>query len=170
MDESAVSLGFVAASILLDLEKFYDNVSLLRLMEASMTQGFPPVVTLLEVQLFLAPRVLKSRTTCSDLIFPGRSIVAGSGHGVKLAKVFLGPILQAAHDRAIVPTAAPVGLWTFVDDTVVRSEGVQSTVRQQLRAVGAQLVTSLAEARPPISDKRNLSLPHLLSAFSLTVI
>ena len=107
MDESSVALGFLSASILLDIEKFYDNVSLRLLMEASMAQGFPPAVTLLEVQLFLAPRVLKSRTSCSELVVPERSIVAGSAHGVKLAKVFLGPILESVHERANSPCAPP---------------------------------------------------------------
>ena len=94
-----------------------------------MAQRFPPAVTLLEVEMVLAPRALKSMITCNEFVFPGRSIVIGSGHGGKLAKVLLGPISQAAHKRAMRPAAPPVGLWTFVDDTVVRSEGNQSSVR-----------------------------------------
>eukprot|EP00959_Pyramimonas_sp_CCMP1952_P139212 2913947-Pyramimonas_sp.AAC.1 len=66
-------------------------------MRVSVEQGFPSTVTLVEVQMFLAPRILRSRNVASDLTLPIRSIVAGSAHGVKLAKVFLGPISSAAH-------------------------------------------------------------------------
>eukprot|EP00959_Pyramimonas_sp_CCMP1952_P139419 2917647-Pyramimonas_sp.AAC.1 len=54
----------------------------------------------------------------SDIIDAERSIVAGSFNGGKLAKVYLGPTLQRAH---VNHTHA--GLWTFVDDTVARTEG-----------------------------------------------
>eukprot|EP00959_Pyramimonas_sp_CCMP1952_P203241 4250182-Pyramimonas_sp.AAC.1 len=70
---------------------------MLLLKRVSVEQGVPLIVALLEVQMFLAPRILRSRNIASDLNFPTRSIVAGSARGVKLAEVFLGPILSAAH-------------------------------------------------------------------------
>eukprot|EP00959_Pyramimonas_sp_CCMP1952_P149719 3132536-Pyramimonas_sp.AAC.1 len=68
-------------------------------MAVSMQAGFPPIVTLLEVHLFLAPRTLKARAMASIPLFPTRSIVAGSAHGVKMAKLFLGPILERVRIR-----------------------------------------------------------------------
>eukprot|EP00959_Pyramimonas_sp_CCMP1952_P253871 5303887-Pyramimonas_sp.AAC.1 len=106
-------------------------------MRVSVEQGFPSSVTLLDVHMFLAPRIHRSRNIASDLTIPTRSIVADSAHGVKLAKVFLGPILSAAHAasgaRALVSSA---GLLTFVDDTVARAEGTEENVIAQLSTVG----------------------------------
>ena len=71
----------------------------------ALSQGYPAIVALLEFQMFLAPRVLKSLAMASDFVFPTRSLVAGSSKGVSLAKLFLGPILEAAHTK--------IGLWTI---------------------------------------------------------
>ena len=45
-----------------------------------------------------AKPVLKSKATCNEFVFPGRSIAIGSGHGAKFAKVFL---CQFRRQRAI---------------------------------------------------------------------
>eukprot|EP00959_Pyramimonas_sp_CCMP1952_P442037 9253612-Pyramimonas_sp.AAC.1 len=87
-------------------------------MEIALAQSYPAVVALLEVQMFLAPRVLKSRAMASEFVFPARSLVAGSSKGVSLAKLFLGPIMEEAHGVLAVSQAkASSAIWTFVDDT-----------------------------------------------------
>jgi len=107
-------------------------------------------VVALEVQPFLSPRYLRMHGWVSDIIDPQRSIVAGSAHGGKLAKVYLGPILAKAH---INYTHA--GLWTFVDDTVARTEGEPTQVAKDLTAVGTILCDGMTKAelryrpRPP---------------------
>eukprot|EP00959_Pyramimonas_sp_CCMP1952_P255621 5339383-Pyramimonas_sp.AAC.1 len=104
--------------------------------------------------MFLAPRILRSRNIASDSTFPTRPIVAGSAHGVKLAKVFLGPILSAAHAasgvRALVSSA---GLWTFVGDTVARAEGAEESVIAQIPTVGQSFARSFALHQLPVSPQ-----------------
>ena len=102
----------------------------------------------LEVQLFLSPRYLRMRGWVSDIIDPQRSIVAGSAHGGKLAKVYLGPILAKAH---INYTHA--GLWTFVDDTVARTEGEPTQVARDLTAVGTILCDGMTKAELKVSPR-----------------
>eukprot|EP00959_Pyramimonas_sp_CCMP1952_P444088 9297449-Pyramimonas_sp.AAC.1 len=48
MDEAAHKLRFAVAVLLLDLKK-YGNVSLLKLMQGALSQGYPSVVALLEI-------------------------------------------------------------------------------------------------------------------------
>eukprot|EP00959_Pyramimonas_sp_CCMP1952_P258304 5399240-Pyramimonas_sp.AAC.1 len=81
MDEAAHELGFSVAVLLLDLKKLYDSISLLKLMQIALSQSYPAVVAPLEVQMFLAPRVLKSRAMAGEFAFPTRSLVAGSSKG-----------------------------------------------------------------------------------------
>eukprot|EP00959_Pyramimonas_sp_CCMP1952_P183658 3840221-Pyramimonas_sp.AAC.1 len=77
--------------------------------------------------MFAAPRLIKDKAVLSKPIEVSRSIVAGSPRGVSLAKVFLHPILQRAH--TLSPRA---GLWTFVDDTVARTEGTHKEAPEKL--------------------------------------
>eukprot|EP00959_Pyramimonas_sp_CCMP1952_P286510 5991063-Pyramimonas_sp.AAC.1 len=44
-------------------------------------------------------------------------------------------------------------MWTFVDDTVARSEGTAASVLQQLTKAGAELKAALDHAELPVSDK-----------------
>eukprot|EP00959_Pyramimonas_sp_CCMP1952_P337660 7071025-Pyramimonas_sp.AAC.1 len=67
----------------------------------------------------MAPRHLKDQNSISKQILPRRSVVAGSLNGGRLAKAFLGPILQQAQQRF----EGRIMLRTFVDDTVLRVEG-----------------------------------------------
>ncbi|CAK0820802.1 unnamed protein product [Prorocentrum cordatum] len=54
------------------------------------------------------------------------------------------------------PNSPPIGLWNFVDDAVVHSEGIVASVRTQMVALAGQLVQSFAEQWLPISDKTTL--------------
>jgi len=97
LDESAAAFGISHATLLMDVEKFYDSVNFAKLFDTAILAKFPPIVVALELQLFLSPRYLRMHGWVSDIIDPQRSIVAGSAHGGKLAKVYPGPILAKAH-------------------------------------------------------------------------
>eukprot|EP00959_Pyramimonas_sp_CCMP1952_P356706 7469757-Pyramimonas_sp.AAC.1 len=43
---------------LLDVEAFYDGVEMAALASCALKKGFPPTVLFLEVQMFLAPRLM----------------------------------------------------------------------------------------------------------------
>eukprot|EP00959_Pyramimonas_sp_CCMP1952_P278490 5822812-Pyramimonas_sp.AAC.1 len=89
--------------------------------------GVPPIILLLEVQLYLAPRFLRSRQWVSMPIFASKGITAGPPHGTTLARPILLPILRQARAQADLAQ-----MWTFVDDTVLRVEGVLRTLQKHL--------------------------------------
>eukprot|EP00959_Pyramimonas_sp_CCMP1952_P048726 1017771-Pyramimonas_sp.AAC.1 len=70
--------------------------------------GFPPIILLLEVQLYLAPRFLRSRQWVSMPIFASEGIIAGSPHGTTLARLIVLPILRQAQAQAELAQ-----MWTF---------------------------------------------------------
>eukprot|EP00959_Pyramimonas_sp_CCMP1952_P425960 8922202-Pyramimonas_sp.AAC.1 len=74
-------MGITTATLLLDLAKFYDSISVVKLVQHALEQGYPPIVLCLEVQMHLAPRLLKERQWVSREIQPWRSILAGSPEG-----------------------------------------------------------------------------------------
>ncbi|CAK0847722.1 unnamed protein product [Prorocentrum cordatum] len=118
----------------------------------------------LEVQMHLTPRLLKERQWVSREVQPWRSILAGSPEGVRLAKAFMGPILH----RAQLTKQADIGLWTFVDDTVLRSQGTEAKVEKQLIDNGAMLGECLKEAGLTVSPKTTVraSSPKLAIAIA----
>eukprot|EP00959_Pyramimonas_sp_CCMP1952_P158746 3320447-Pyramimonas_sp.AAC.1 len=76
MDEAAVTLGFHAATVFLDLAKFYDSMSFVVLLDAAMGVHFPLVVALLETLLCAAPRIVKGGSLIGQPLHPARSLVA----------------------------------------------------------------------------------------------
>eukprot|EP00959_Pyramimonas_sp_CCMP1952_P267060 5583642-Pyramimonas_sp.AAC.1 len=84
----------------MDLAKFYDHVKLARLIEVGLDEEFPAICLLLEVQLFLSPRILRAQGWIAEPIYALQGIVAGSPRGVILARLFLPPILTHAQRRA----------------------------------------------------------------------
>eukprot|EP00959_Pyramimonas_sp_CCMP1952_P186730 3904810-Pyramimonas_sp.AAC.1 len=91
-------------------------------MKASRSPHYSAIITVLEVGMYAAPRLIKRGVLVSSALEPGKSIVAGSPR-VDMAKVMLRGLLQEAH--AVSPRA---GLWTFIGDTVCRTEGALAAV------------------------------------------
>ncbi|CAK0907803.1 unnamed protein product, partial [Prorocentrum cordatum] len=124
MDECCSFLGITVGAILLDLGKFYDRISMPLLCVACMKQGFPAITLTMELHMYLAPRYLREGQWLSKAITVGKSVAAGSPHGGELVKAMLGPPLQAAHQRYQLS----IMMRTFVDDTIIRTEGTESNV------------------------------------------
>ena len=92
----------------------------------------------------------------SEVIHPTRSLVAGSPHGVRSAKLFLRPLLQRAQARADFVTS-----WTFIDDAVLRSEGTATQVETCLVRASADLKAGLDECRLVPPDLRECHTPPI---------
>eukprot|EP00959_Pyramimonas_sp_CCMP1952_P005421 114221-Pyramimonas_sp.AAC.1 len=74
----------------------------------------------------------------SDTVEVTRSIVAGSGLGVPLAKVILHRLLETV--RRAVP---PAGLWSHIDYVAGRAEGSNQKVIVELEATADVMATGL---------------------------
>ncbi|CAK0808398.1 unnamed protein product, partial [Prorocentrum cordatum] len=99
-------------------------------------------------QLFVAPTHLRQQRWLGPRLAPQRSVVAGSSHGNKCAKLFLAPILRAAHLEW-----GHAQLWTFVDDTVARAEGKLEHVRSTILGVAESLKAGLDEQHLQVPGK-----------------
>ena len=139
---------FAAATALLDISKFYDSIGFERLMRTGLAQGFAAIVMALEVQPLMGPCHLRQQRWLGPCIQPQKSVVAGSAHGGKCAKVFLGPIKAAAHRKFEYAQ-----LWTFVDDTVVRAEGTKKHVKATIYRTALSLKEGLDELHLTVSPK-----------------
>eukprot|EP00959_Pyramimonas_sp_CCMP1952_P145411 3044340-Pyramimonas_sp.AAC.1 len=95
----------------------------------------------MEVQLCTGPRHLRQRAWLGRGLQPERSVVAGSVHGGKLAKVMLGPVIARAH-RA----CERAQLWAFIDDAVIRSVDTRQTVKADMYKAAVALKQGLDEA------------------------
>ncbi|CAK0811743.1 unnamed protein product, partial [Prorocentrum cordatum] len=119
--------------------------------KAGLQIGFPPIILLLEIGLYSFPRLLKKGQMITEAVEVTRSIVAGSGLGVPLAKVMLHRLLDTVHRE--VP---PAGLWSYIDDTVGRAEGTKQKVIRDLEATADVMAGGLSELRLQISTKTKL--------------
>ncbi|CAK0862835.1 unnamed protein product, partial [Prorocentrum cordatum] len=144
-DDAAQEQDLSFLVLLLDIEKCYDNVSLVGLLRIGLDFGFSPTAMGLEVKVYLRPRYLRERGWISEAIFPARSIVAGSSHGAPFSKLALYPILERVHQAA--PSA---GLWTFTD-TNGRCEGTAKSALAIMDIIGTTLEQGQRQSRSVVS-------------------
>ncbi|CAK0895271.1 unnamed protein product, partial [Prorocentrum cordatum] len=148
LDEAAQGQNLSFLVLLLDIEKFYDSVSLVGLLQVGLDFGFSPTVVGSEVQVYLYPRYLRERGLLSEAIFPTRSIVAGSSQGTPFSKLALCQILERVHQG---PPSA--GLWAFIGDTVGRCDGAADSALPGTGAIGTTLTQGSQEQRLVVSTK-----------------
>ncbi|CAK0897887.1 unnamed protein product, partial [Prorocentrum cordatum] len=149
LDETCQEMKISCATLLLDLEKLYDSISIAKMCAAGIRQGFPALILALELQLFLAPRHLKDRLWLSKAIQPEKSLMAGSLQSGRFAKAFMGPM----PDRAHINYGLRILLRTFVDDTVVRAEGTAHEVGSLMIDSCTSLASDFVDAGLKISPK-----------------
>jgi hypothetical protein len=98
LDEMEATEGRSSLNGYCDLEKFYDSISLVKLIHHAQAAGFPSVALSLVLQIHLATRILRVNNWVSNPILPCTGIVAGcrsSGHS---ARVILSPVRQKMHE------------------------------------------------------------------------
>eukprot|EP00959_Pyramimonas_sp_CCMP1952_P204925 4285097-Pyramimonas_sp.AAC.1 len=57
-DEVQTALRLPHGQAVLDVEAFYDGIEMASLASCALKTGFPPTILFLEIQMFLAPRLL----------------------------------------------------------------------------------------------------------------
>ena len=91
--------GVAAVSGLIDVEKFYDSLDVVKLCDAALQCDVPPQAVALQLCVCLGPRVLVEKGCCSRFVFPTRSLVAGPNDGVDLSRCFLDSHLKRISDK-----------------------------------------------------------------------
>jgi hypothetical protein len=148
LDEMEATEGRSSLNGYCDLEKFYDSISLVKLIHHAQAAGFPSVALSLVLQIHLATRILRVNNWVSNPILPCTGIVAGCRSSGHLARVILYPVLQKMHE-AYMPK--PLHFRCFLDDLVLKlcEESDATTI--------AYFVDSFHEI---ISDLKHRRLKH----------
>ena len=84
-NESAATIGMASATLLWDLEKFYDSVNLERLVSESIRLGFCAVILYLSLAMHTSVRIIKVQGHLAEGIHPTTGLVAGDTHAQTLA-------------------------------------------------------------------------------------
>jgi hypothetical protein len=138
LDELAVASGMDACAIYLDLAKFYDNISLVKLIALAFKAGYPALPLALSLQAYLGPRFSRSEGCVSRPILPTGSVGAGCKRANQLSRVLLFDVLSFMHQKHPM-----VSCRSFVDDMVARCEGTSRLVLRWLGAAAKDLVKLL---------------------------
>ena len=86
-DDIAVLLGDYTLSVLFDMEKFYDNIDILKLIELADEQQYPSLVLQLGLQMHMAPRGLRCYQHCPGQAQPNHGIIAGCTQSTTFGKI-----------------------------------------------------------------------------------
>lgn len=84
-DEIAIWLGEQTATILWDLQKFFDSIDLFGMIDIALRMDYHPAFLALVVQQYMAIRTLRVKNACGNWVVPTRSITAGCGQACLLA-------------------------------------------------------------------------------------
>jgi len=149
--EAAVASGKEVLGMLLDLTKYYDQVSLLLLLQDGVDYQFPLHLLCLSIQMYLAPRRLSKHSTFSEAIRPFNSILAGCGRAVSMARLYLlGPVAQ------LKDTTPSLRVREFVDDFAVKAIGKKDEVRVGLVDGLTTFLDALKKKKCSISTKTEI--------------
>ena len=101
----------------LDLEKFYDSIDNVKLIQQACQIKWNPVVLYKSILVHMAPRVLRIGDLWGEWISPCNSILQGCGSSNSWARALLYRLLQDLHSRF------PVQIGQQVDDINHHSQG-----------------------------------------------
>ena len=89
MDETAHKTGLLYATLLWDMEKFFDMMDIEVLIQEAEAVSFPLAELALSLSVHQAPRRLKIGKACGEAICGmGRAILAGCKRSTKIARTY----------------------------------------------------------------------------------
>ena len=112
--EAAVASGQQAVVVMVDCEKFYDNVNLSHLIALSREVNYPRMLLLMGVLQYLSPRFCSAGGHVSEAVTVYGSIAPGCGQAVGMTRPLLHSILAWAGQASPMAT-----LEAYVDDLVL---------------------------------------------------
>ncbi len=129
--EVAEAKGQHTAATTVDIQTFYEHVTISEIAVGALKQGVPLAVVLLTSHLYLGPRLIKVGEAVSEPIHPTRSVVAGCTWATVHVRVMLLPAIDVfmeqvrsmASDWSVTSSAS-----LYVDDGVLVTSGQLSAV------------------------------------------
>ena len=134
-DELHLLNGGEVASILWDMEKFYDSLDIGRLVDKAREMGYPTLIFGLGILMHMSPRVIKAYDHYGLPIMPSNGIIAGCTQSTFWARLFLYKIMEQAYTQEMGKH-----LRTFIDDV---SQRVHSRNVQELENKMVEMATNL---------------------------
>ena len=116
-DECTVALGQHCASVFWDMEKFYDSIDWVRVMDWAAELGLPAPLVQVAMTIHMAPIIIKVGKIVAPLHRPSNSLVAGCISAIWLSMVMVCTILSRTHEEGTLRSR------NFFDDIVSRAEG-----------------------------------------------
>ena len=152
----AKSCGLHDAAYFFDLAKFFDSISLARLMRACLVRGFGAKLMLLALKVHRAARVLLVQTqagVCFSLpVLPGHySMIAGCGWSITFTRIHIYDLCEA------MSAAHPASnLTTWVDDLFTMALGKDiGAVAKEAVNLGSCFLRLAKEYELDVSKKSN---------------
>lgn len=164
LDEVAAVNGIAAASIYYDMEKFYDNISLVVLCRLALKLVYPALPLALSVQAYLGGRRLRADGCLSDEVHPSNSLGAGCRRANTFSRIMLYELLDFAHKRHPL-----VRSYQFVDDLVQRCEGTPHSIGVFLAPAAAALLKGIDELKCIVSKVKTKIGGHPAAARNVSL-
>ena len=159
LDECAVLKRESTAGIYWDVEKFYDSINIVRLAELSQEFNFPIAVSSLDLQVHVAPRVVRWANFYSEATPIFSSILAGSKFSNSYARIALYRLLDAAHAQL------PDQVRQYVDDLAQVQRGTSNQCYNKIVEGARLLYEGLTEEGLKVSPKSTIVCSSATLAF-----
>ena len=144
----AIAKGEDTLSVLWDIEKFYDNMCIVRMIREACRLRYPMLVLRLGVIMHMAPRFLRTYSFIPGMVQPRNGIIAGCSQSTAFARVLLHGVLGRIHDS---PWYGRVTIRSFVDDIRHTGRGGHHQVLMQMRDTAVLLAERLRNIKCKIS-------------------
>ncbi len=157
-DELHILEGDVAFGMYWDIEKFYDSIRLVLLIQLAVQAGYPVHILAFDIMFHLAPRILKWNSAFSDFIPVTNGILAGAKRSGTFARIFLYPIIAAMHRQ--IPPQITTRLRLYADDIAQNVYGKLGQVMKAAVSLVRKLYSKLAAAALVVSPKSAAVCSH----------
>ncbi len=137
--EAAGASGQAAATVLEDMEAFYETVDRELLLHEARVLGFPTCLVRASLATYAAPRMITHGRYASREVHPRRGIVAGCSFATTLVKVFYLRRLDALSRE--IP--ASVRIDAYIDDLALTAEGSKASVAADIVAAHGAMIRVL---------------------------
>ena len=150
-NELAVISGRHTASLLWDLEKFFDTITPEMVLQQGLELGYPPLDLTLAMAMHTAPRMMTYAGATSSVILPNTSILAGCSHSNNFARLVMTQPMLGIERRV-----QGVRNFIFVDDVAQSAIGKLRSVAESMVHAGILFASKMKSCRLRISHRKSV--------------
>ena len=132
LDEIGHYLNITNRTILFDMEKFYDNVDVHKIIELGLKHRYPTRLLGLGLMMHMGIRGLKCFNIIPGSKLPSNGRIAWCIQSTTFAKILLMDAMMGAHQAWQTPPPLNTQIRTFVDDIRVTARGTYPFHQKQI--------------------------------------